>query len=168
MAGRRKKRKKWPVVAGIFILTGIFTGLGAVAFQQLPGLFASTKEVIETVKVQVEKSTSIPFEEVRIPEDDVAQGYYYRQLPETEQDLYKELYQGMMDFDESIYMHSPDVEVLKKVCQFIFSDRPEIFWCTGEMQVTSYTDYSEVQPVYTCTQEERTQKQAQIDGAVSA
>ena len=57
MAGRRKKRRKWPVVAGIFILTGIFTGLGAVAFQQLPGLFASTKEVIETVKVQVEKSS---------------------------------------------------------------------------------------------------------------
>ncbi|EGB93314.1 transglutaminase domain-containing protein [Clostridium sp. D5] len=167
MARRRNKRKKWPVVAGIFIIVCIFSGLGAAAFKRLPGLFASTKEVIETVKINVEKTTSVPFEEVRIPEDDVAQGYYYQQLPEEEQNLYKELYQGMTDFSETVYMHSPDVEKLKKVCQFIFSDRPELFWCTGEMQVTSYADYSEVQPVYTCTLEEKEQKQSQIDTAVA-
>lgn len=166
MAKRRKKRK-WPVFLGIIISIITVSGLTAVGIKQLPRFFASTQEVVKIVKVQSEKRESIPFEEVKIPEDDVARGYYYQQLSEEEQNLYKEMYQGVLESSPAIYMHSPDIGVLKRVSQFIFCDRPELFWCNGEMQVTSYNDYSEVQPVYTYTGEEKDNRQLQIEEAAA-
>lgn len=165
---RRKRRKKWPVILGIFIIIGIFTGLGATAKMLLPDLFESTKEVIEAVKVKTSPTADVPFEEITIPEDDVATGYYYSQLTEEEKSLYKEMYQGLKEAADSIYMHSPDMKTLEKVSQYILCDRPELFWCSGEMQVISYEEYAEVQPVYTYTGEERTQKQSEVDQAVEA
>lgn len=164
MAKRRKKRK-WPVFLGIIISICTASGLAMAGIKQFPRLFASTQEVVKIVKVQSEKMESIPFEEVKIPEDDVASGYYYQQLNEEEQNLYKEMYQGILESSATIYMHSPDIEILKRVSQFIFCDRPELFWCNGEMQVTSYKDYSEIQPVYTYTGEEKENRQLEIEEA---
>lgn len=163
---RRRKRRKWPVILGIIVIIFCFTSLGATVKKVLPGLFASTKEVIETVRTNTTGTEKVPFEEVTIAEDDVSGGYYYQQLNEEEQNLYKEMYQGLNSMSDSIYMHSPDMEVLKKVSQYIFCDRPELFWCSGEMQVTSYEAYSEVQPVYTYRGDEKTARKEQIDEAV--
>ena len=44
------------------------------------------------------------------------------------------------------------------VYEYLLYDRPEIFWCTGGTQITSYTDYSEVRPVYICLGEELQQQ----------
>lgn len=164
---RRKKKNKWPFVVTMGIVICIFGGLGAAIADRLPSFFASTKSVMEQVQNSRETVDSPPFQEVKIPDDDVSSGYYYQQLGVEEQNLYKELYQGMMEFTETIYVHSPDMDIISNVCQFIFCDRPEVFWCTGEMQVTSYEEHSEVQLTYTCTEEEKAEKQAQIDTAVS-
>lgn len=163
---RRRKRRKRPVILGILIIICCFAGFGAAVKHMLPDFFASTKEVIKTVGTNAAGTEKIPFEEVTISEDDVSGGYYYQQLSEEEQNLYKEMYQGLNTMSPSIYMHSPDMEVLKKVSQYIFCDRPELFWCTGEMQVTSYDVYSEIQPMYTYTGEEQAVRQEQIDQAV--
>ena len=128
---RRRKRRKWPVILGLFIIMCIFTGLGAAAYKLLPDLFASTKEVIETVKMKTSPLASVPFEEIKISEEDVAGGYYYQQLGEEEQSLYKEMYQGLKEASPTIYMHSPDMKVVAQVSQFISMDRPELFWCDG-------------------------------------
>ncbi|MCI6464140.1 MAG: hypothetical protein MSA90_01550 [Faecalicatena sp.] len=164
---RRRKRRKWPVILGLFIIMCIFTGLGAAAYKLLPDLFASTKEVIETVKMKTSPLASVPFKEIKISEEDVAGGYYYQQLGEEEQSLYKEMYQGLKEASPTIYMHSPDMKVLEKVSQFISMDRPELFWCDGQMQVISYEQYSEVQPVYTYTGEEKERRQAEIEAAAA-
>lgn len=134
----------------------------------LPDLFASTKEVIETVKMKTSPLANVPFEEIHVSEDDMAGGYYYQQLGKEEQELYKEMYQGMKEASPSIYVHSPDMKVLEKVSLFIIMDRPELFWCDGQMQVTSYEQYSEVQPVYSCTGEEKDKRQAEIEAAAAA
>lgn len=165
---RRRKRRKWPVILGILIIVCIFTGLGAAAKMLLPDLFASTKEVIETVKMKTSPLANVPFEEIHVSEDDMSGGYYYQQLGKEEQELYKEMYQGMKEASPSIYVHSPDMKVLEKVSLFIIMDRPELFWCDGQMQVTSYEEYSEVQPVYSCTGEEKDKRQAEIEAAAAA
>jgi hypothetical protein len=165
MAKQRKKRK-WPVFIGMIVIICILSGLGGAVIKQKSVLFTSAREVIETVKIKTEETSSVPFQEIIIPEKDVAYGYYYRQLSEEEQGLYKEMYQGILNSSPSIYMHSSDADILKKISQFIFYDRPELFWCGGEMQITSYETYAEVQPVYTYTGTEKEERQLQIDNAV--
>lgn len=163
---RRRKKRKWPVILAILMIVCIFTGLGGAAKKLFPEIFASTQEVIQTVKERTSKTAAVPFEEVSVRDEDVSSGYYYRQLNEEEQMLYKELYQGLMDTLEVIYMHTSDMEAVKKVSQYILCDMPQLFWCTGEMQVTSYEEYSEIRPVYTYTGEQKDLKQSEIDSAV--
>ncbi|MGC4019703.1 MAG: transglutaminase domain-containing protein [Muricomes sp.] len=162
---KRRKRRKWPVILGITIIICVFGGAGTIALKKLPSFFESTKEVIKTVNVKTGNAESVPFEEVKIQEDNVSDGFYYQQLSDEERNLYKEMYQGMLESSPSIYMHSPDIKTLEKISRFIFCDKPELFWCTGEMQVTSYSEYSEIQPVYTYTGEEKEQRQQQIEAA---
>ncbi len=166
MAKHRKKRK-WPVFIIMIVIICILSGLGGVGIKRISVLFTSAREVIETVKIKTEETGSVPFEKIKIPEGDVAYGYYYRQLSEDEQSLYKEMYQGILESSPSIYMHSPDVDIIKKISQFIFYDRPELFWCGGEMQITSYETYAEVQPVYTYSGTEKEERQLQIDNAAA-
>ena len=162
---RRRKRRRWPVILGMIIIICIFTGLGAVSKMLRPDLFASTKKVIEVVKTKTSPLADVPFEEIQIAEEDVSSGYYYQQLGEEEQKLYKEMYQVLKEAAPVIYMHSPDMKVLEKISQFISMDRPELFWCDGQMQVTSYEQYAEIQPVYTYTGEEKDKRQAEIEAA---
>ena len=164
---KRRKRKKWPAFLGIFLAVCILSGMGTVVLKQFPQIFTSAKEAAQTVKLQAGHEESVPFEKIKVPEVDMAGGYYYQQLGEEEQKLYTEIYQGILESSDSIYVHSSNVEALKKVSSFIFCDRPELFWCGGEMQMTSYADYSEIQPVYLYTGEEKEQRQSRIDTAVS-
>ncbi|HAX51500.1 transglutaminase domain-containing protein [Muricomes intestini] len=164
---KRRKRKQWPAFLGFFLAVCILSGMGTVVLKQFPQIFTSAKEAVETVKLQAGHEESVPFEKIKVPEVDMAGGYYYQQLGEEEQKLYTEIYQGILESSDSIYVHSSNVEALKKVSSFIFCDRPELFWCGGEMQMTSYADYSEIQPVYLYTGEEKEQRQSRIDTAVS-
>lgn len=169
MAGRKRqrgKKKKLPIVLVISLFIGIFVCFEAAGKRQFPHFFASAKETIEAVKVKVSFGKNVPFEKVMISKGDVDGGCYYQQLSKKEKGLYEEIYQGLLDTRTSIYVHSTDVEELKKISQFIFNDRPELFWCTGEMQVTSTRGYSEIQPVYEYTGAGKNQKQAEIDKAV--
>lgn len=150
----------------ILMIVCIFAVLGGVVKRLLPDIFASTGEVIQTVREKASGTAGVPFEEVSVQEEDVSGGYYYRQLNEEEQALYKELYQGLMDTSDVIYMHTPDMEAVKTVSRYILCDMPQLFWCSGEMQMTGYEAYSEVRPVYTYMGGEKDQKQAEIDSAV--
>lgn len=170
MAGRRKtksskKKKRW-FLRCIIVFAVIFICLGTAVKKQFPHFFASAKETIEAVKVMASSGKNVPFEKVTISKGDVDGGWYYQQLSKQEKSLYEEIYQGLMDTSSSIYVHSTDAEELKKISQFIFNDRPELFWCTGEMQVTSTQGYSKIQPVYEYTKTDKSKKQAEINQAV--
>jgi hypothetical protein len=76
------------------------------------------------------------------------------------------MYQGLLDSDGTIYIQTGSIDVLRKLSQYIFFDRPELFWCTGEMQVITYENYSEAQPVYIHNKEEKMQMQVEINRAL--
>ena len=54
---------------------------------------------------------------------------------------------------------------LKKYMSISLYDRPEFFWCAGSSQMTVYENYTEFHPGYSCTSEERDQRQSEIDTA---
>lgn len=166
---RRMKRRIWPAVVVMLSVLCAFSGLGTTDLKRLPGFLAAKKETVQSVKIIADsgqKGQSASFgRKLNIREDDVAGGYYYQQLSRPQQRLYKEMYQGLLEAAPSIYIHSPDLEPIKKVCQFIFNDKPALFWLLGQMQITSYSDYSEIRPVYSCTGAERDRKQSEINEA---
>lgn len=122
-------------------------------------------------KVMVpEENESVPgheIQEVQVPEEKVADGYYYQQLSADEKEIYKEFYQGMESGKSSFLIHSGDEELIKKLNKFVLYDRAEMFWCDGNLNYTRYDNYSIITPVYTYTGAEREEKQAAVDAAVT-
>lgn len=158
---RRRKRRIWPGILTLCIVFVLIAGVTAAGKWLLPEVLGTTQEVITQV---AEKQ--VPFSEVMIEEGEVTAGYYYQSLNEEERSVYKEILQGVREESGSIYVHSVDADRIGVIYEFLLCDRPELFWCTGEMQITSYSTYSELQPVYTCTGEERQLRQSGIDAAV--
>lgn len=160
MSGRRKRRI-WPGIVTWLVAAAVIAGAKEAGSRLLPMLTGADQEVItQTAEKQ------IPFSEVMIGEGEVTSGYYYQNLNEEERSVYKEILQGVREGSDTIYLHSPDAERIGVIYEFLLCDRPELFWCTGELQITSYDSYSEIQPVYSCEGEERSARQAQIDSAV--
>lgn len=157
---RRRKKRIWPGVLAVFISLGVISGSAAVGFKMIPKVVGTTQEVLSQASEE-----RIPFSEMIPAESEVADGYYYQNLSEEEQSVYKEILQGVREDADSIYLHAADADRIGEIYGFLLCDRPELFWCTGEMQITSYSDYSEVQPVYTCEGEEKAARQTEIDAA---
>ena len=163
MAKRRKRRRIWPVV----IVTVCLLAGGAVAvYKLLPGISDSALEAVEAVRTQAVNAKNVVMgESGSVAEEEVEGGYYYQQLADEEKSLYREMYQGIRDSADSITVHTDDITVLKKICDFIFNDRPELFWCRGEMTVKRFDGYSAVSIYQMYTGGERAGKQAEIEAA---
>jgi len=168
-AAMRKKKKKriFPLVFMLLVCIG-FLIWGAkeaatIYFQKLP---ESVNVIKNAVSHTIEES--IPFSEIVIEEAEVSSGFYYQLLSDGQQLIYKEILQAVRGQAESFYIHTGDTKEFSMIYEYLLYDRPEIFWCTGGTQITSYTDYSEVHPVYTCQSEELQQRQTQIDAAAAA
>lgn len=157
---RRKKKRILPGLSAIIISIGVIAGREITAYKMLPEFVGTTREAVTQA---VEES--VPFSEVIPADHEVADGYYYQHLSGEEQTVYKEILQGVRETADSIYLHSADADRIGEIYGFLLCDRPELFWCTGEMQITSYSEYSEVRPVYTYEGEERDARQAEIDAA---
>lgn len=164
---RKKKKRIFPLVFMLLVCVG-FCIWGAreaatIYFQKLP-------ENVNIIKNAVSQTIeeSIPFSEIVIEESEVSSGFYYQLLSDGQQLIYKEILQAVRGQAESFYIHTGDTKEFSMIYEYLLYDRPEIFWCTGGTQITSYTDYSEVRPAYTCLGEELQQRQAQIDAAANA
>ena len=159
MARKRRKRIRW-VILGICVIIVIAGRAGAAIPKLLDEMTGKSQETIQQI---IQKS--VPFSEIVMAESEVSDGYYYQNLSTDEQLVYKEILQGVQEESDCIYLHSSDADRIGEIYGFLLCDRPELFWCTGEMHITSYSDYAEVQPVYSCQGEERLNKQAEIDAA---
>lgn len=159
---RRKKTRIFPLILLIFICMGV-SNAGLFNLRNLSGAAGVTQEVVGKIE-----EPQVPFAEMVIDELEVADGFYYRSLQKEQQLVYKEIFQGVRSQEETIYVHIPDAEELGRIYEFLLYDSPELFWCTGEMQITSYSDYAEIRPVYICQGEEWQQKTAQIEAAAEA
>lgn len=114
-----------------------------------------------------------PYIEVTTEDAVFEDKFYYEQLTEEEQIVYKEIYQGLMDQQEEIYVHSEDAERASAIFECVVYDFAEIFWSDGTVAASTYDDtfYSDFHTVlelkYTYSSEERTQKETEIENAVT-
>lgn len=151
-----------------FLLTGmlIITGCLTYAWRTLPRQ-ESDLYVQENLGAQQEERE--PAEQViqRERED----GYAYSKLSGEEQELYLEIRDALVHFEEDVKLSSFDKEEISHVFQCVLNDHPEIFYVEGY----TYTEYTlgDILKKITFTgsyhydQEEIAEKQKLIDDYVS-
>ena len=169
---RRRRRRKRTGAAGCLCALALLTGVGALAAYAVPwagaelgGMLkrAAGKAVEETVNAVSEQGADFP--ELTVTIEEVEGDFYYQQLAEEEQTVYRELLQGVQDMEECILLHAGRDDQPAKVYEYLLYDRPELFWCDGSSRMTVYDSYTEFYPGYTCTAQVREQRQAEIDAA---
>lgn len=167
MRRRKKKKRIFPLIFMLLICIGFCTWMikeaATLYIQKLPENINAIKEAaVQTVEDEV------PFSEIIIDEAEVDSGFYYHLLNDEQRLIYKEILQAVRDQAESFYIHTGDTKEFSKIYEYLLYDRPEIFWCTGGTQITSYTDYAEVYPAYICLGDEKAQRAVQIEEATNA
>ena len=169
---RRRHRRKRTGAAGCLCALALLTGAGALVAYAVPwagaelgGMLkrAAGKAVEETVNAVSEQGADFP--ELTVTIEEVEGDFYYQQLTEEEQTVYRELLQGVQDMEECILLHAGREDHPEKVYEYLLYDRAELFWCDGSSKMTVYDSYTEFYPGYSCTEESRSQRQAEIDAA---
>lgn len=108
------------------------------------------------------------YQEVTVSDTVFENKFYFEQLTEEEQLIYKELYQGVNAHAEDITVHCLDGEQAGLILHAVIYDFPEIFWTDGSSDMLTYEDsHVVVQPTYTYSLEEREVMQAEIDAEVN-
>ncbi len=162
---RRKRRSIFPLIVLLLICVGIMLSALWLSVKKLSVDTDITQEVIGTL---TNTEPDIPFSDLVVEETEVSPGFYYQSLTEDQKTVYKEIFQGVRDQQEFIYVHSPDSDEIGDVFHFLLYDHPELFWCTGEMQLINYDTYSTLRPSYTYQGEEWQQKKAEVESAAAA
>ena len=109
------------------------------------------------------------YQEITVADSVFEDKFYYEQLTEEEQLIYKELYQGVNAHAENITVHCLDGQKAGLILHSVIYDFPEIFWTDGSSDMLTYEDsHVVVQPTYTYSIEEREVMQAEIDAEVNA
>ena len=109
------------------------------------------------------------YQEITVAESVFEDKFYFEQLTEEEQLIYKELYQGVDAHAEDITVHCLDGQKAGMILHSVIYDFPEIFWTDGSSDMLTYEDsHVVVQPTYTYSLEEREEMQAEIDAEVNA
>ena len=169
MARRRRRRKKrvFPKIAGLVLFLALAGGAAAAARYILPEMLETAQETVGeaagAAAGALKDETGFP--ELTVTEEEASDGFYFRQLTEREQTIYREILQGVTGMEEMIRIHATEEDDVGKVYEYLLYDRPELFWCAGNTSLTIYDEYTEVIPGYTCSQREKEERQAQIDTA---
>lgn len=109
------------------------------------------------------------YQEITVADSLFENKFYFEQLSEEEQLIYKELYQGVDAHAEDITVHCLDGDKAGKILQSVIYDFPEIFWTDGSSDMLTYEgSHVVVQPTYTYSLEECEVMQAEIDAEVDA
>lgn len=119
------------------------------------------------VNFVISSITAPVYQEITVDDSVFENKFYFEQLPEEEQLVYKELYQGVEDHAEEITVHSLDAERAGLILQNVVYDFPGIFWTDGASNIVIYEgSHVVVEPEYTYTMEERKNMQSEIDASV--
>ena len=164
---RRRKKKLFPKIAGLVIFLALAAGAAASARYLLPEILKTAQETVGeaagTASIVLEGRTEFP--ELTVSEEEAGDGFYFQQLTEREQTIYREILQGVNGMEEMIRIHATEEDDVGKIYEYLLYDRPELFWCAGNTSLTIYDEYTEVSPGYTCSWQEKEERQAQIDAA---
>ncbi len=168
---RRRRRRKNGCIAGLVIMIA----LGAAAAYGIPwavrqygaGVRETFSHTVENA-VNALQADQAEFPELTVTDNEVSGLFYYSQLEEKDQTVYRELMQGVSEMDDCILLHAGREDHPEKVYESLLFDCPEFFWCDGSSQMTVYEDYTEFYPSYSCSAEEKEQRQSEIDAASRA
>lgn len=164
--GRKKRRGGCITVLLVILILGVASAAVIMKAVEKTELGEKVKAVVGDADIK----TSAP--EIKIKEEILDGRYYYSLLEEEEALGYKEILQGIQDHETQIAVHLEDMDAVKDMIDKVMYDWPELFWCNGSGQVTSYgqigSNYILLEPEYQYTKEETVQMQAEIDAVVSS
>lgn len=97
------------------------------------------------------------------------QEYYFGLLSEEERRGYREILEGIRNYEEKFYLSISGDEEIDRVYHAVLKDHPEIFWVHNRKKVykTTYAgmNYCQFSPGYTYSQEEREQIEQAMETA---
>jgi len=136
---------------------------------ELPALEVSEPEVVAW-EVEV---TEAEAQEVVVRPEVVSERFFYSQLNEEQQGIFRVLRDGVERGDDEIQIDTNDAGEVHRIFRLVMFDYPEFFWATGSAASTVYewSDgrvYTVFEPEYGHTGEEREAMQAEIEGVVES
>lgn len=148
-----KKRNFCPMAAAVLAASVILQPFSASA-GALDQIRSIAKSVISGEPKEVEELRQM---EVAQSEEG-HQEYYFKQLTEEEQRVYRELLKGIHAREEEFYLTISDDDSIDRSYHAVLKDHPEIFWVHNREKIykTTYSDsdYCVFTPGYTYTDSE--------------
>lgn len=148
-----KKRNFCPMVAAVLTAAVILQPFSASA-EALDQIRSIAKSIISGEPKEVEELRQM---EVAQSEEG-HQEYYFKQLTEEEQRVYRELLKGIRVREKEFYLTISDDDSIDRSYHAVLKDHPEIFWVHNREKIykTTYSDsdYCVFTPGYTYTDSE--------------
>ena len=148
-----KKRNFCPMVAAVLTAAVILQPFSASA-GALDQIQSIAKRIISGEPKEVEELRQM---EVAQSEEG-HQEYYFKQLTEEEQRVYRELLKGIRAREKEFYLTISDDDSIDRSYHAVLKDHPEIFWVHNREKIykTTYSDsdYCVFTPGYTYTDSE--------------
>ena len=145
-----KKRNFCPMVAAVLTAAVILQPFSASA-EALGQIRSIAKSIISGEPKEVEELRQM---EVAQSEEG-HQEYYFKQLTEEEQRVYRELLKGIRAREKEFYLTISDDDSIDRSYHAVLKDHPEIFWVHNREKIykTTYSDsdYCVFTPGYTYT-----------------
>lgn len=148
-----KKRNFCPMAAAVLTAAVILQPFSASA-EALDQIRSIAKSIISDEPKEVEELRQM---EVAQSEEG-HQEYYFKQLTEEEQRVYRELLKGIRAREKEFYLTISDDDSIDRSYHAVLKDHPEIFWVHNREKIykTTYSDsdYCVFTPGYTYTDSE--------------
>ena len=145
-----KKRNFCPMAAAVLTAAVILQHFSASA-EALDQIRSIAKSIISGEPKEVEELRQM---EVAQSEEG-HQEYYFKQLTEEEQRVYRELLKGIRAREKEFYLTISDDDIIDRSYHAVLKDHPEIFWVHNREKIykTTYSDsdYCVFTPGYTYT-----------------
>ncbi|MDD6548546.1 transglutaminase domain-containing protein [Blautia massiliensis (ex Durand et al. 2017)] len=145
-----KKRNFCPMAAAVLTAAVILQPFSASA-EALDQIRSIAKSIISGEPKEVEELRQM---EVAQSEEG-HQEYYFKQLTEEEQRVYRELLKGIRAREKEFYLTISDDDIIDRSYHAVLKDHPEIFWVHNREKIykTTYSDsdYCVFTPGYTYT-----------------
>ena len=154
----RKRRKKKTLI--LILICILLIGIAA----------AERIGYIDMEQFISDKQEEIPYQKVSKTTEENTEKYYYRQLPEEQKQVYREILEGVRNHTEEIYVHDTDADETNQIFRKLMKDQPDIFWCDGTATATTHKgteSYTALKPKYFYTTKESQTMQTEITQAAA-
>lgn len=157
---KRRKRKQLRGCLTVFAMAAVLAA--AVLCLRVP---------VENLWMHL-RSAGISYPDIQIGEEELEDHFYYSQLNEEEQLVYREIMQGLKNCQQVICLHTEDSTLAGKIYPYVLKDCPEFFWYSGNGTAFCYEEtwkregYVELEVEHLFDEEERIKRQAEIETAV--